>query len=97
MSVGSKVHSLSTECAGIVSCEWEVVVLGLTVQGVEPVGALALICLVLFPLLLQAFLIWIWLRGGEGSVELETLCGPVIFGLEWESCAMAALRSPASR
>ena len=50
MSVGSKVHSLSTECAGIVSCEWEVVELGLVVQGVEPVGALALICLVLFPL-----------------------------------------------
>ena len=50
MSVGSRVHFLSTECAGIESCGWGVVVLGLVVQGVEPVGALVLLCLVLSPL-----------------------------------------------
>ena len=25
------------------------------------------------------------------------LCGPVMFGLEWESCEIVALRSPESR
>ena len=88
------VHTVCRNCELCVggSCAGVVVLVGV------PVGVLVAVVLVLSPLPpLCLHLLDLAERGGEGSVELVMLCGPVMLGLECESCEMVALRSPVRR